>query len=174
MSFQFNWAGLNVPTVNMGQEVDMNRIGENLGKGLRGYRNREAADEYARKIDAYRNRNIADRQGEASEIEKIQAEIARLQQENAQIDLALGNAGQAVDDGPASSSVRVGDLYDEDPVLQKFLAFDPQQALYTNKANPYTKDEIKEIQRYIGMPESEVDGVWGPGSQGYYQKFINI
>lgn len=88
MAFSFNWAGLTAPRVDpIKDEVDMNRVGENLGKGLRGYRTREGWKEYADMIRGA--------QGAPSEIADIEAEIARLQDRNAELQ-ALMDRDQAI------------------------------------------------------------------------------
>ena len=52
MAFSFNWAGLNVPSVNYVNSMDP-EFGKNLGIAARGLKNRMAASDFAKKIDAY-------------------------------------------------------------------------------------------------------------------------
>lgn len=85
MGFSFNWAGLTIPQVNLTEPAVKSEDFAALGKAARGYKNREAAKEYARKIDNYRRGIFADQQGNKARIAEIEAEIARLEQENAQL-----------------------------------------------------------------------------------------
>lgn len=88
MAFSFNWSGLQINDVNpIKDEVDMNKVGENLGKGLRGYRTREGWKEYGDMIRGS--------QGAPSEIADIEAEIVRLQNRNAELQ-ALMDRDQAI------------------------------------------------------------------------------
>lgn len=78
MAFSFNWAGLSIPEMNpIKDEVDMNKVGENLGKALRGHKIREGWEEYADMIRGA--------QGTSDEIAAIEAEIAQLQRRNAEL-----------------------------------------------------------------------------------------
>lgn len=88
MAFSFNWAGLTAPRVDtIRDDVDMIKVGDNLGKALRGHKTREGWEEYADMIRGA--------QGAPSEIAEIEAEIARLQDRNAELQ-ALMDRDQAI------------------------------------------------------------------------------
>lgn len=167
MAFSFNWAGLTAPRVDpIKDEVDLNAMGQSLGKGLRGYRERTAAAEYADAIDRYRKGAHGNNMADAQRVKEIEAEIQRLRNENAQIDSMLAPqqvevetvTREPVDTAAAEEYARQEAAY---------MGFDPK--------NPkaYDKDTIKAVQAFIGVPEEDIDGLWGKQSQGYYDKFRN-
>lgn len=165
MAFSFNWAGLTAPRVDpIKDEVDLNAMGQALGKGLRGYRNRVAAEEYADAIDRYRKGTAADDAADRKRISAIQQELERLNQENAYIDSILKEAGPQPTE---MSVVERADTIDPEYArqLDLFERFDPK--------NPkaYSMDDIKAVQSFIGVPEADIDGKWGPQSQGYWDNF---
>lgn len=86
MSFSFNWAGLNVPTIAGKREVQIQNqqadVAGKLGAALRGYERRVADNEYA---DILAQDTAVDQR-----VIQIQAEIARLEQRNAEIRNQLG------------------------------------------------------------------------------------
>lgn len=82
MSFSFNWAGLQAPKVDIPQTHDFSEAGKALGTALRGYRDRSAAEDYADMVDAY---NTGRKERNSSRAAEIRAEIARLEQQNAQL-----------------------------------------------------------------------------------------
>ena len=76
MAFTFNWAGVNVPTIQGGTNNYQQTIrndAANWGSALRGYENRKANQEYADILDA------------RSRVAQIQARIAQLQERNREI-----------------------------------------------------------------------------------------
>ena len=70
MAFSFNWAGLNVPSVNYVNSMDP-EYGKNLGIGARGLENRMAASDFAKKIDAYRQAQNAKAGTNSNRIKEI-------------------------------------------------------------------------------------------------------
>lgn len=147
MAFSFNWAGLVAPQVSpIKDELDLNAMGAALGKGLRGYRNRVAAEEYADALDRYRQAGAADKAAAGKRAQEILAEIGRLEQENSQL--------AAVIETPEQAQV-------QEPEPPQPVVFDPAGA---------TPEQIKEIQGLIG---TKADGVWGPKSQAAYDLFTS-
>lgn len=170
MAFSFNWAGLVAPQVNpIKDEVDLNAMGQALGKGLRGYRMRTAAAEYADAIDRYRKGAQGDNMADAQRVKEIQTEIQKLRNENAQIDSMLGQAG--------SQQVEVASVTRGPEATAAAEEYARQEAAYEgfDPKNPkaYDKDTIKAVQSFIGVPEADVDGIWGTQSQEYWDKFRN-
>ena len=167
MAFSFNWAGLVAPQVNpIKDEVDLNAMGQALGKGLRGYRMRTAANEYADAIDRYRKGAQGDNVASAQRIKEIEAEIQNLRNENAQIDSMLAPKQveiESVTRGPEAAAAA------EEYARQEaaYENFDP------NNPKAYDKDTIKAVQSFIGVPEADIDGLWGTQSQEYWDKFRN-
>ena len=170
MAFSFNWAGLVAPQVNpIKDEVDLNAMGQALGKGLRGYRQRTAAAEYADAIDRYRKSAQGDNMADAQRVKEIQTEIQKLRNENAQIDSMLGQAG--------SQQVEVASVTRGPEATAAAEEYARQEAAYESfdPTNPkaYDPETIKAVQAFIGVPEGSIDGQWGKQSQGYYDKFRN-
>ena len=168
MAFSFNWAGLTAPRVDpIRDEVDVNAMGAALGKGLRGYRNRQAADEYADKIDLYRREQEGLNSGDSNAVRELQEELARLKEENEYIDGMLSTAGQG--GAQVERTLITGDpeAYDEEYARQFgiFENFDPE------KYKTYTPEDIRAVQQFIGVPEADIDGKWGPQSQEYWDSF---
>lgn len=90
MAFTFNWArGQSIPTIKGGDRSYQQTIrndAANWGNALRGYETRKANQEYADMLG-----------GNASEIASIKAEIARLEQRNAELaSQAAAEQAQAV------------------------------------------------------------------------------
>lgn len=90
MAFTFNWAsGPSVPVIRGGDRSYQDRVrtdAANYGSALRGYETRKANQEYADMLG-----------GNASEIASIKAEIARLEQRNAELaSQAAAEQAQAV------------------------------------------------------------------------------
>lgn len=155
MAFSFNWAGLTAPQVSMGKEVDLNEIGKNLGSGLRGYRNREAAEDFAKKIDEYRSI----RGGNLQRANEIRARIAELEDENKQL-ASLVTPNEGGEDVTQSTK-----LPPMDPKDYELLMFDPTTA---------SKEDTKKVQGYLwGDNTSEIDGKWGPKSQAKWDEWYN-
>lgn len=78
MGFTFNWAGVNVPQIQGGSRNYQQAIrsdAQAAGNMVRGYEQRKAAQEYADILG-----------GNASEVASIKAEIARLEQRNAELE----------------------------------------------------------------------------------------
>lgn len=156
MAFSFNWAGLTAPQVSMGKEVDLNEIGKNIGTGLRGYRNREAAEEFAKKIDEYRK----GRGAKLQRAKEIRARIAQLEEENKQLAalIAQNEGGEAVEQSSP-------ELPPMDPKSYELMMFDPTTA---------SLEDTKKIQGYLwGDNSAEVDGKWGPKSQAKWDEWYN-
>lgn len=145
MAFSFNWAGLQAPRMDpIKDEVDLNAMGAAVGKGLRGYRDRVAAEGYADALDRYRKAGAADKAAAGKRAQEIIAEIGRLEQENSQLAAVIETPEPAPEQEPVQ------------PVV-----FDPAGA---------TPEQIKEIQGLIG---TKADGVWGPKSQAAYDLFTS-
>lgn len=78
MGFTFNWAGVNVPQIQGGSRNYQQTIrsdAQAAGNMVRGYEQRKAAQEYADILG-----------GNANEVASIKAEIARLEQRNAELE----------------------------------------------------------------------------------------
>lgn len=165
MAFSFNWAGLVTPSVSYGSQTDTAAIGANAGKALRGYRDREAARQYGDTLDAYRRGMGTDRDREAM---SIMEEISRLEAENAQIAKKLSNPQP---EGP--QEVKAVDVV-RDPALQDLFGLDTESDRWnssTGMNGKYTIEQMKAIQRYIGMPEKEQDGKLGPVTAKYIEQW---
>ena len=157
MAFSFNWAGLQVPQATFTKAVDDPEFGANLGRAARGYENRQAAKEYARKIDQFRQSRTADASDKASRIAAIKAEIAKLQAENESIEKALNEPlPQQMETEPAWA-----------PTEEEWnaLMFDPESA---------SKEQIISMQQILknagydlgtyGPNRDGIDGSWGKAS----------
>lgn len=162
MAFSFNWAGLTAPQVSLGQEADLNVVGKNLGTALRGYRNREAAEEYADKIDAYRT----GRGAKDSRVEQIKAEIARLESENKQLESLLGETPPPLQFKP--SVVSEEDVKNFE--LSTFNPDDAYQKFITGKSTPEDIELAKKIQTYLNV---DADGKFGKNSLAAYNAWLN-
>lgn len=166
MAFSFNWAGLTAPRVDpIKDEVDLNAMGQALGKGLRGYRMRTAAAEYADAIDRYRKSAQGDNMADAQRVKEIEAEIQKLRNENAQIDSMLPQQVEVETATRGPEAEAAAEEYARQEAA--YESFDPK--------NPKASDmdTIKAVQAFIGVPEEDIDGIWGTQSQGYYDKFRN-
>ena len=87
MAFSFNWAGLNVPQIQVkdrGEEAREDAA--NIGKALRGYEKREADREYADILNGYEGPST-DR---GPEYRALHQELASLKARNAEIARRLG------------------------------------------------------------------------------------
>lgn len=157
MAFSFNWAGLNVPSVNYVNSMDP-EYGKNLGIAARGLKNRMAASDFAKKIDAYRQAQNAKAGTNSNRIKEIEAEIAELNRQNQEImatpeaqpkeeSSAIADLVQSIENAPRIS----GEEYDA-------AMFEPSIA---------TKDEIIEMQRRVG---TKPDGIWKSKSQAAFDK----
>lgn len=167
MAFSFNWAGVNVPQIQVKDQWAQSRedLG-NLGKALRGYQNRQAANEYADAIDRYRNNARWDMGSERADAKRIEAEIQRLQQENAEIDRMIQQQNSDTGVEPAVSEMAYDPEYERQAAI--FSRFDP-----SNPKN-MTRDEIKDVQSFIGLTGNDVDGIWGRQSTKALQKFVGV
>lgn len=87
MAFSFNWAGVNVPQIQVKDRWDEAREdAATLGKALRGYEKREADREYA---------GLLERRNSALErMDGISARIAALQKRNEEIRARLASMEQ--------------------------------------------------------------------------------
>lgn len=167
MAFSFNWAGVNIPQIQVKDNWAQARVdAANLGAAVRGYQNRQAANEYADAIDRYRNNARWDMGSERADAQRIEAEIQRLQQENAEIDRMIKQQSSDTGTEPAVTEMPYDPEYERQ--LSVFNSFDP--------ANPkkYSKDDIKSVQSFIGVPEQDIDGIWGKQSQSFYDKFNDL
>lgn len=87
MAFTFNWAGVDVPTIQGGSNNYQQTIRNDAaswGNALRGYEQRKANQEYADMLKGFNNPNTA------AKIAELQAELARLEQRNEAIKAQLG------------------------------------------------------------------------------------
>lgn len=81
MAFTFNWAGVNIPTVQGGTNNYQQTIRNDAahwGNALRGYEQRKANQEYADMLGQYSNGN--------PRIAEIEAEIKQLEAQNAELE----------------------------------------------------------------------------------------
>lgn len=78
MSFSFNWAGVNIPTINVAKGTATEDAAM-LGGAVRGYQKREADKEYSEMLKGYQNNDA-----------EIVAEIQRLEARNNEIRRLLG------------------------------------------------------------------------------------
>lgn len=150
MSFSFNWAGLNMPSVSFNKAVDDQDFGKNLGLAARGFDNRQAAKDYADKIDTFRMSQNAKAMSDKTRVENIKAEIARLVKENEAIDAQLAQAVPTQPQNPYAVPQEDPEYTEEE--LQA-VSFNPDTA---------TRDQIKAMQRIVGTTP---DGAWGPKSR---------
>lgn len=87
MAFTFNWAGVNVPTIQGGSNYFQRLAredGASWGNAVRGYEQRKASQEYADILKGFNNPNTS------AKIAELQAELARLEQRNEEIKAQLG------------------------------------------------------------------------------------
>lgn len=156
MAFSFNWAGLQVPQAKFTKAIEDEEFGANLGRAARGYENRQAAKEYARKIDQFRQGRAADASDKASRIAAIKAEIAKLESENESIEKKLNAPPPQQESEPAWA-----------PTEEEWnaLIFDPESA---------SKEQIISMQQLLknagydlgtyGPNRDGIDGSWGKAS----------
>lgn len=88
MGFSFNWAGVNVPQIQGGSRNYQQTIrsdAQAAGNMVRGYEQRKAAQEYADILG-----------GNANEVASIKAEIARLEQRNAELEAQVRAEEEAI------------------------------------------------------------------------------
>lgn len=86
MAFSFNWAGLDVPTINVHDSSEQVRTDmQNLGGAVRGYQVRQADKEYADLL--------GQQEKLGSDIESITSEIATLEARNKEILQELSTLG---------------------------------------------------------------------------------
>lgn len=153
MAFSFNWAGLNVPTVDYFDAVKDKEFGANLGKAARGYEDRSAAKDYAEKIRTYRMGQNAAKNTDAARIAEIKQQIAELKQQNAAIDAQT----QPVQVQSESAKKIITHPSTEQIAEEMFAVnFDPSNA---------SRDDILEMQRRVG---TKADGIWGPKSRAAF------
>lgn len=87
MGFSFNWAGVNIPQIQVKETTEnAMRDAENIGRALRGYEVRQANKEYANLISS---RNEA-----LTKMDEISNRIASLQKRNEEIRAALSGMQQ--------------------------------------------------------------------------------
>lgn len=153
MAFSFNWAGLNVPTIDYFDAVKDKEFGANLGKAARGYEDRSAAKDYAEKIRTYRMGQNAAKNTDAARIAEIKQQIAELKQQNAAIEAQT----QPVQVQPNPAEEIITHPSSEQLAEEMFAVnFDPSNA---------SMDDILEMQRRVG---TTADGVWGPKSRAAF------
>lgn len=160
MAFSFNWAGLSMPQVNVTQPAVTNEDFRAMGVAARDYKNRQAASEFANKIDNYRRGIFADQQGNQKRIAEIEAEIARLEQENAQLSAVpqQPNPGQNIQGITTDPSVRNAENGWVTPDEYDAIMFDPDNA---------NEEQIKLMQQALGVKD---DGIWGEKSKMAFNK----
>lgn len=87
MAFSFNWAGINIPQIQVKDRwTEAREDAANIGKALRGYEKREADREYADILNGYNGPNT-DR---GPEYRALQQELASLKARNEEIARRLG------------------------------------------------------------------------------------
>ena len=87
MAFSFNWAGIDIPQIQVKDRwAEAREDAANIGKALRGYEKREADREYA---DILERRN-----SELERMDGISARIASLQKRNGEIREILASMEQ--------------------------------------------------------------------------------
>ena len=87
MAFSFNWAGLNVPQIQVKDRwQEAREDAANIGKALRGYEKREADREYAGLLER--------RNSELERMDDISARISSLQKRNEEIRALLASMEQ--------------------------------------------------------------------------------
>ena len=87
MAFSFNWAGINIPQIQVKDRWEEAREdAANIGKALRGYEKREADREYAGLLER--------RNSELDRMDGISARIASLQKRNGEIREILASMEQ--------------------------------------------------------------------------------
>lgn len=174
MAFSFNWAGLNVPTVNYFDAVKDPNVGANLGLAARGFEKRQAAKEYADKIREYRMGRSAAQNTAKSRIDEIRAEIAQLKQENAMIESQMQSAQPSQETqlpgNDPSGSTAISDLTN----TLDALSFDPNTA---------SKEDIINMQNMLvnhgynlgtyGPNRNGVDGSWGRKSKNALAQYLS-
>ena len=157
MAFSFNWAGLQVPQAKFTKAIEDEEFGKNLGLAARGYENRQAAKEYARKIDQFRQGRAADASDKASRIAAIKAEIAKLETENESIEKKLN--------APLPQQMETEPAWAPTEEEWNALMFDPESA---------SKEQIISMQQILknagydlgtyGPNRDGIDGSWGKAS----------
>lgn len=180
MAFSFNWAGLRVPQATFTKAVDDPEFGANLGRAARGYENRQAAKEYARKIDQFRKGRAADTSDNASRIAAIKAEIAKLESENANIDEMLGETSGQTEQTVQPNGGSIYNVPGTDKQIEQYNNLIDTNGYITGDQydaimfDPEVADtaRIKAMQKLIGVKD---DGKWGPKSQlAFTNKYGNI
>lgn len=151
MSFSFNWAGLNMPSVSFNKAVDDQDFGKNLGLAARGFENRQAAKEYGKMLEDYARDKRAASYTKEQRIKAIKDELAQL--------YAAKQTIQAQLDTPQpQSEVPVEEAWSPTEEETQALVFEPKSA---------TRQQIIDMQNRIG---TVADGIWGPKSQAAYDK----
>ena len=172
MGFSFNWAGVNIPQIQVKDTTEnAMRDAKNLGSALRGYEVKQANKEYANLISS---RNEA-----LTKMDEISNRIAQLQRRNEEIKAELaGMQQQAVQpnepapafvstpEQPTPTSYPFSNQFpsDDELLARKFLA-------EGGDSSKFTRDDIKKIQSFVGVPENNVDGIWGPQSVSYWNNY---
>jgi murein L,D-transpeptidase YcbB/YkuD len=160
MAFSFNWAGLNVPSVNYVNSMDP-EYGKNLGLAARGFKNRMAASDFAKKIDAYRQAQNAKAGTNSNRIKEIEAEIAELNRQNQEI-MATPDQQEVQPQGESSA---IADLVQSIENAPRISGEEYDAAMF--EPSIANKDEIIEMQRRVG---TNPDGLWGRKSQAAFDK----
>lgn len=151
MSFSFNWAGLNMPSVSFNKAVDDQDFGKNLGVAARGFENRQAAKEYGKMLEDYARDKRAASYTKEQRIKAIKDELAKLYAAKQTIQAQL-------DTSQPQSEVPVEEAWSPTEEETQALVFEPKSA---------TRQQIIDMQNRIG---TVADGIWGPKSQAAYDK----
>lgn len=85
MGFSFNWAGVNIPQIQVKDTMDQARMdAANLGSALRGYQRMKANKEYGELLKKYRERGSSER------VAALNEELRQLKARNMEIAAQLG------------------------------------------------------------------------------------
>lgn len=172
MGFSFNWAGVNIPQIQVKDNWAQSREdAKTLGAALRGYEVKKANKEYAGLISS-RNEALA-------KMDEISNRIASLQKRNEEIRAELAGMQQtavqpnepspafvSTPEHPTPTSYPFSNQFpsDDELLARKFLA-------EGGDSSKFTRDDIKKIQSFVGVPENNVDGIWGPQSVSYWNNY---
>lgn len=85
MGFSFNWAGVNIPQIQVKDTMDQARMdAANLGTAVRGYQRMKANKEYGELLKKYRER------GSSEKVAALNEELRQLKARNMEIAAQLG------------------------------------------------------------------------------------
>lgn len=174
MAFSFNWAGVNIQPIQPKDTMEQARVdAANIGSALRGYEVRQANREYADIIEG-RNKSL-------ERMDEISNRIAQLQRRNEEIRAQLAGMQQTAVQPTVQQQVPtfVSTPGHETPTNYPYSnQFPSDSEILTRKflaeggdSSKFTRDEIKNIQSFVGVPENNVDGIWGPQSIRYWNTY---